>query len=98
MKQTQDIRINANKLVQITIFKWLKAKNYPLNPNLPLGYYIELLCDFTQNHHLEEIASGVFNHLVTNEESIIGWQGEQLIDILEYEVIQAIKKKHAKLT
>jgi hypothetical protein len=92
MKRT--ISINGEPLsIQQTIHLWQQVKGYPVIDEVSIGDCIELLIATTYNLHHEDVAHGVFNNLLTNTESIVGWDGKELIDILYFELITAIKKR-----
>lgn len=61
-------------------------------PILNLGMCIELLIGLTHNFHTDYADPRFFNNILTNRESLIAWDGKELIDILFYEVKQAIRR------
>lgn len=75
------------------ILLWKKRKGYGEDLTLTLGQCIELLVATTYNLHYEESDGKFYNKLLLNDETVIGWDGEELIDILFYEVIQAVRMR-----
>lgn len=71
---------------------WKQRKGYT-DEFLSLGEVIELLMATTYTFYKEDSAGQFFNNLLTHDESAIGWDGDELIDILFYEVCQNIKKR-----
>jgi hypothetical protein len=72
---------------------WREKKKYSTREYLSVGDILELLIATT--HTLEKDGSDgrFFNNLLHNEESIIGWDGEDLTDILLYQL-----KKNINMT
>lgn len=80
-------------LVKAFIVHW-KQKKYPSeSPFLTLGQCIELLFYVSRNYRQEDSDGRFFNHVISNNESSIAWEGETLIDILYYECVQVIKQR-----
>lgn len=77
------------------ILMWKKRKYKNETPTLTVGEVIELLIGVTHNLHFEESDGRFFNNLLMNNESSIGWEGlgGELIDILFYELRQALKTR-----
>ncbi len=71
---------------------WKTKKKYPLDEEVNVGQVIELLIATSYNLHKDNSDSRFFNNILVNAESVIAWDGEELIDMLFYEVIQNIKR------
>jgi hypothetical protein len=91
MKQAIDLTTADPRIVTF-ITHWKQKKGYSSPDQLLLGEVIELLIATTRNLHHEDGDGRFFNHLLTNNESSVGWDGQELIDILYYEVQEALKK------
>ena len=74
---------------------WKQRKNHD-NQLLTLGQVIELLLATSFTFYKEDSDPRFFNNLLTNEESLVAWDGNELIDILYYECCQNIKKRLGK--
>ncbi len=75
---------------------WRTRKGYNNAEPLSLGECLELLIATSRNMHKDWSDSRFFNNIMTNKESLLAWDGEELIDILWYEARQQIKKLMAK--
>jgi len=73
---------------------WKKRKGYTTE-TLSLGECIELMVAVSYNLHHDWSDGRFFNHILTNELSIIAWDGEEPIDVLWYEIIIAMKRRIA---
>ncbi len=90
---------------QALIFEWQKKHNYPYDYALSIGDCIELLTEITRNLHKEvdllgeynEMQGSYFDNILANSESVIAWQGKELIDILFYEISITLKKYLASI-
>ena len=92
MKQLIDLNLEGlSEREWDFILTWKKRKYHEDLPILTLGHCIELLIATTYNLHKESSDSRFFNNIISNNESVIAWDGNELIDILFYEVRQAIK-------
>lgn len=80
---------------RLFIMLWKKNKKYEDYRVLSLGECLELIIATTYNLHHEESDTRFFNHILTNDESLIAWEGTELIDILFFEALQGIKKRLA---
>ncbi len=89
---SQEVPQNVAEFISI----WKRRKKYSPEPSLTLGECIELLIATTYNFHKEESDGRFFNNALTNNESSILWDGEELIDILFYELIETIKHRLAR--
>lgn len=90
MKQTTDELIYERPNIRLVFLLWYKFKGY--GPEFPhIGHYLELINAFSTNHKLEMSDGRFFTHLLLNAESSVGWEGEELIDILHYETVNIIK-------
>ena len=92
MKQTTSELINERSSVQLVFLLWKKYKRYG-EDFCHIGHYLELIDAFSNNHRLEMSDGRFFNHLLLNNESTVGWDGVELIDILHYETCEIIKKR-----
>lgn len=93
MKQVINFTADTPSNVKYFIKEWKRIQNYPQTDYLTIGECLEILIGTTYNLRKEDSSGQFFNHLLTNAESIVGWDGQELIDILFYEVIGAIKKR-----
>lgn len=93
MKQSVSLPHDTPPYIQEFILVWKKRKGYQENPSLSLGEAIELIIATSNNLHNEDSDGRFFNHSLQNNESLIAWDGEELIDTLLYEVIENIKKR-----
>jgi hypothetical protein len=96
MKQT--INLDEEELItreRAFILLWKKRRYHNEVPILTIGEVIELLIGVTHNLHFEESDGRFFNNILLNNESSIGWEGMggELIDILFYELRQALKTR-----
>jgi hypothetical protein len=92
MKQQTTELILERPSVQLVFLLWKKYKGY--GSEFPhVGHYIELLDAFSTNHKMEMSDGRFFSHLLLNAESSVGWEGEELIDILHYETVEIIKRR-----
>lgn len=81
--------------IRAIITDWKKRKGYTDTPTLTLGYCIEYLTGISRNLHLEFSDGRTFNHILINNESVFGWDGEEPIDILFHEIVATLKKRIA---
>lgn len=72
------------------VIDWLKRKGYR---ELTLGIIIELLIDISPNLHKEDSDGRFFNNILMNEESVVGWDGKEIFDIVWFEDVYWIKQK-----
>lgn len=94
MKQVLDLTkedITPKELEFIMV--WKRRKFHNDLPTLTIGETIELLIATTYNLHKDHSDSRFFNNILSNNESAIAWDGDQLIDILFYEARIAIRKR-----
>lgn len=94
MKQFIDLpqqQLTTSETHFITL--WKTRKNYDDYTRLSVGECIELLIATTYNLHYDYSDARFFNFILTNNESLIAWDGSELIDILFYELRLAIKKR-----
>ena len=95
MKQTTQELSNERPSVRLCFLLWKQYKGYE-SLFCTIGFYLELIDAFSTNHKMEMSDGRFFNHLLLNDESSIGYDGEELIDILHYEVVQILKKRLTK--
>src|ERR1035437_823665 len=93
MKQIISYKVDTPASVQHFITTWKRLKHYPQTDYLTVGECIELLISTTRNMHKDDSVGRFFNNMLDNGESIIGYDGKELLDILKYQVVQAIQKK-----
>lgn len=70
----------------------IKRKYHTDMPVLTIGMCIELLIGLTYNFHTDYSDGRFFNNILTNQESLIAWEGKELIDILFYEIRKSLKR------
>jgi len=92
MKQTIEL-INERPNIRLVFLLWQKYKKYECACFPHIGHYLELIDALSTNHKLEMSDGRFFNHLLLNNESSIGYDGEELIDILHYETVEILKKR-----
>jgi hypothetical protein len=90
MKQLLNLTSEDPRVVEF-IRIWMERKGY--SGDLTIGYCLELLIGITQNFHTDHSVGRFFNHVLENEESAISFDGEELLDILYYELRKAILKR-----
>lgn len=73
---------------QQEVLYWLKKKQYR---ELNLGVCIELLADISYNLHSDDSDGRFFDNILINHESVVGWDGQELINIIWFEICQNIK-------
>ena len=95
MKQRANLH-EVTPAVSKFILLWKKRKGYDQTETLTIGECIELLVATTYNLHLEDSDGRFFNKILTNSESSVSWDGDELVDILIYEVIHAVYSRIAK--
>ena len=92
MKQTTTELINERPSVRLCFLLWKRYKGY--GKEFPhIGHYLELINALSTNHKMEMSDGRFFSHLLLNAESSVGWEGEELIDILHYETVEIMKKR-----
>jgi hypothetical protein len=85
--------------VQAFIISWKKRKGYAHeSPLLTLGQAIELSIAFGYRFHQDFSDGRFFNNILINEECVIAWDGDELLDTLYYAIVQDIKKRMAHST
>lgn len=92
MKQQSLEFINERPSVRLVFLLWQKYKGYD-NCFPGIGHYLELVDTFSNNHKLEMSDGRFFNHLFLNKESSVGFDGDELIDILHYETVEILKQR-----
>jgi hypothetical protein len=95
MKQIVNYKVDTPASVQHFITTWKRLKHYPQTDYLTVGECWELLVSTTRQLHRDEIASGVYDRALVDDEGeyILAWNGEQPLDLLFYKVVRAIKKR-----
>lgn len=93
MKQSINFKEKIPESISKFILIWKSNKGYDSDDNLTIGQTIELLVATTYNLHKDHSDGRFYDKLLLNEESSIGWQGEELIDILFYEAAKNIEKR-----
>jgi hypothetical protein len=94
MKQIIDYTTSETpRNVQLFISIWKKNKNYPRTQFITIGEALELLIGTTRNLHREDSVGRFFNNVLDNGDSAVLWEGKELLDILYWQVVQAIKKR-----
>jgi hypothetical protein len=93
MKQVVILSSDLPQTIKDFILLWKQTKGYSNPDSLDVGEVIELLIATSHNLRHEESDGRFFNNILMNEESLIAWEGEELIDILFYEVIQNIRHR-----
>lgn len=86
-----DLTLNEKEF----LFIWKKRKYNDENPYLTIGECLELLVALTSNLKFDMSDGRFFNNMLINTESIVGWEGKELIDILFYELKLALRRKLA---
>lgn len=84
---------NTPAPVKEFIHIWKYKKKYPQDSKLSIGECIELLIATTFNLRYENSDGRFFNKILSNSESVIAWEGEELIDILFFDVKRAILQR-----
>jgi hypothetical protein len=92
MKQYFILDNDTPQNVRLFIEVWQRKKGYTISPVLSYGHLVELQMAVSNNLHYEESDPRFFNNILINNESVIGWEGQEPIDIVAYEVIQNIKR------
>ncbi len=95
MRQSVSYSALSNPHVITFIDTWKKRKKYDEAQTLTIGQCMELMIGVSYNLHFEESDGRFFNKILTNAESLVGWDGEELIDILFYELVTTIQKRIA---
>jgi hypothetical protein len=80
---------------QQIIFTWQKQKGYIFDPALSIGDCIELLTELSRNFNHDINMHGWYDNVLDLGEVSIGWEGEELIDILWFHCVQLLKKRLA---
>lgn len=89
----QEIAFITDNSIRDFIMAWKFNKGYGDTHTLTVGECMELLIAITPNLHVEYSDGRFFNKSLINSESSIQWEGEELIDILFYEIEQNIKAR-----
>lgn len=79
--------------VQAFIVAWKKRKGYT-EPYLTIGHCIELYMGISYRLRTEDY-SDTKSYVLEGDEFVITWEGEELLDIVWYEVVQTLKKRIA---
>lgn len=72
---------------------WKERKGYVPILELSIGEAIELLMAVTYSFYKDDSDGRFFNNVLRADEVSVQWEGEELIDILYYEIVQTIKKR-----
>jgi len=75
------------------ITRWRHIKHYDQERDLSLGEILELIIALSYNLHTEWSDGRFFHSILVNEESIVAWEDEELIDGLFYEFQQQFKRR-----
>lgn len=75
------------------ILLWKKRKHYSQTPTLTLGEVVELLIGTSYTFHKDFSDGRFFNNILIGQESVLAWDGDELIHTLYYELVQVIKKR-----
>ena len=70
---------------------WKGRKRYA-NDLISLEQCIELLIGYSRSLHYDDILHGVKDNVLDKEEIVIGWDGEEMIDILWFYVKDTLKR------
>lgn len=84
----------APDFVRSFVTAWKQRKGYTTE-TLTLGECIELMIGVSYNLRKDDSDGRFFNYILTNELSIVAWDGEEPIDVLWYEIIIAMKRRVA---
>ena len=89
----QEIILAQNTVSSLFIKAYKACKKYPNANVLLLGEAIEILAAVSTNLHKEYSDGRFFNWVLMNTESSIAWDGEQLLDILFFEIEENVKRR-----
>jgi len=92
MKQeiTETQWAEMSKSGQDLISAWKHNKGYT-SPLLTLGQCIEFMVAISYNLHFDNSDGRFFNKILINNESVIAWEGDELIDILWFEITKILQ-------
>lgn len=94
MKQTTSFKTpEVTEFTQKFIETWLIQKKYLPVDYLTLGQVIELDVATSFTFYQEDSDGRFFNYSLQNEESVISWDGEELIDILFHQCCLNIRHR-----
>lgn len=80
------------------IITWRTIKKYPHTDALSIGEVMELLIAFSRNLRQEWSDGRFFNFILSNDESVIAWDGEELIDIMVFEFHKNFQNRMSTFT
>jgi hypothetical protein len=92
MKQIISFKVDTPASVQHFITTWKRLKHYPQTDYLTIGEALELIKSTSRFLRKEDIASGVYNWLLSADGLIFGYDGDEPIEVLMYITVQTIKK------
>lgn len=78
---------------QLFLAWWREEKGYIDTAEWSFGEVVELALALTQDLHFEDSDGRVFNNLLNYNEIHIGWDGEDPLDVLWYELNQKLKRR-----
>lgn len=79
---------------QLFLALWKTEKKYPRITEWSFGEILELALSLTPDLRFETPSERtIFNNSLQYEEMLVGWDGEEPIDILWYEVNQKLKRR-----
>lgn len=89
MKQVLNLKeVETPTYVSHFVSVWKRNKGYGEELTVNVGQCIELLIAVSYNFSKENSTGRFFNNALINEESFLGWDGDELIDILFFEVMK----------
>lgn len=71
---------------------WQKETSRPVTQLLCLCDVLDLLMTFSTRKHKDWSDGRTFNNILINEESILGWDGEDKLYIFWYELVLVLKR------
>lgn len=90
MKQDLAIPTDTPEAVKNFIMIW-KSRKYDDIPSLTIGQLLELLLATSNSFHTNYSDGRFFNNILVQNEAIVAWDGDELIDTLWYEVVENIQ-------
>lgn len=87
----------TSALMQEFIPRWRLKKNYSQSQNLDIADCLEILFA-TPAFHAETSLHGTFNYVLELKEVQVGYDGDELLDILVYYLEAYIKQRIIKIS
>jgi hypothetical protein len=91
LKEWYELPRNIQQFINL----WQEKHGYEPTATPSLTQVLQLHRAVCRSQHTEESDGRFFNYTIQGEEFAIGWEGNSLIEIAFYEVVQGIKKRLA---